>query len=396
MPFSLCLGYLANADYLWWYTPLSIQYMSNGETVQFMVMLGFIGLCGLVSGILFGVNRRPKSFAILKGPCPVKTIALTPFILLLLVAFAFSYINTPTNTIFDAVYDADVGMAGKWNFNGAFVVAYTLIAALYIDALNDATNARGIKQKLIYLTTGFIVIFFQLLRGDRDCFGLLVAMAVLYIEQNIDVSGLVNRLLLVGLLGCVLLFAFLAIQFVRTRIFNGEAVDITEAAIEGGKESTWGAVLLTNLSLSAQYKSGQMEFENGKTYFDYIISVPPGFITSALGIVRPIERDQGPNFWFTDISSGGIHIVTVPFKNFHVWGSLFYMYLVGLLIGKTQQCIHSGRWQHRLWHASLLVGSAQWFWYGDITFIRQFMAFIGCFALYGYILNSRKRTSCVG
>lgn len=380
MPFSLSWGYLFDDDYTWWYTPLSIAYMSNPVIVDGMLMLGLIGLVALLAGLWLARLSTPQKLTV-RLPRSDRALQPVGFAALLVIGVFFSYISTPDETIFSAIYSAASGVAGQVNFNASSMVAYMLLALLWIDTERESRLLiQRYKRWAVLGTTLFILVFFQILRGDRDSFGLVVALAGLYVTEPKRTSATTvttwrpERYLLVGASGGAVLAAFLAVTTLRTRVADGESVPLMEAIVEGYKESTWGSVLLTNLSLAAQYHEGRMEQEWGLTYLDYLYSLPPGFVTYALNIKRPIEPDQGPNFWFTDVSSGGVHIVTVPFKNFHTPGVLLILCLIGFVIGRAEIAGRHPLWPNRLWYATFFVGSAQWFWYGDMPIIRAMMA----------------------
>lgn len=384
LPFLTCLGYLFDPKYTWWYTPLSIEYMSSPGVTPGMLMVGLIGLLGLLAGMWLARARAPRHLPPPQKTRPSRTLNPFAFCALLGVAFFFSYLNTPPGTIYSAVYSAATGLAGQFNFNAAFLIAYTLLVALYIDAERetDRWQLRLFKRLLILIVLIIILIFFQLLRGDRDSFGLVVGLAALFLTEpgrrlaQKVLSINLRRYVLVGAAGGLVLIAFLAISVIRQGAALGEREPLTTSIIQGAtREATWTAVLLTNLSLAAQYHQGRMVTESGLTYLDYLYSLPPGFVTRALGIQRPIETFQGPSFWFTDISAGGLHIVAVPFKNFHAPGVLLALILFGYLIGRSEMVGQNPHWLHRLWYSAIFVSSAQWFWYGDIPFIREVMAF---------------------
>lgn len=380
MPFSLSWGYLFDEDYTWWNTPLSIAYMSNPVIIDGMLMLGLIGLVALLAGLWFARLSTPQQLTI-RLPRPGGALQPVGFAILLLLGLLFSYISAPDETIFSAIYSAASGMAGQINFNAASMVSYMLLALLWIDTEREARLLlQRYKRWAVLGTTLFILIFFQILRGDRDSFGLVVALAGLYVTEPKRTSVTTvttwrpERYLLVGASGGVVLAAFLAISALRTRLAENDSLPLMQAIVEGYNESTWGSVLLTNLSLAAQYHEGRMEQEWGLTYLDYLYSLPPGFVTHALDVKRPIEPDQGPNFWFTDVSSGGVHIVTVPFKNFHTPGVLLILGFLGFVIGRAEIAGRHPLWPNRLWYATFFVGSAQWFWYGDMPMVRAIMA----------------------
>jgi hypothetical protein len=396
MPFTVCWGYIGDPDYSWWNTDLSRAFMANPRIVRGMLLVGLIGLLGLGSGILAGRSGRRR---VRSGAFPRAGLGLVQFFGWIVAALFLSFISAPSTTIFSSVYEAEVGIAGKWNFNAAATLGYTFLVAAFVDAERDGARRerQWIKRSLVFAATGIILVFFQVLRGDRDAFGLVVALGGLYLTERIPEPGARavhrRRGLLVGLAGVVVVLAFLAVATLRTGLAVGERPPLREAIRSGYNESTWGSALLTNLSLAAQYHEGRMVTEGGRTYWEYVLSLPPGILTNALGVRRPIERDQGPNYWFTDISAGGIHVVTVPFKNFHAGGALLVLLLYGYLIGRSEVIGQTGGWIGRLWYGSCFVASAQWFWYGDICFIREVMAFGIVAVLYRMSVGmSRKPT----
>ena len=179
---------------------------------------------------------------------------------------------------------------------------------------------------------------------------------------------------------------FFAIGEMRYAYAVHEDLGFGKAVVKGVREGfTGSAVLLTNLSIAHSYRVGEMPVEAGGTYLDYLRSLPPGFVTYALGIERPIEINHGPNFWFTDISAGGIHVVTIPFRNFLAPGALLVMLLYGYLIARWEMIGQRSSWLARLWYGCLFVASAHWFWYGDIAFIREAMIFVMAAAIYGIV-----------
>lgn len=387
-PFAVTTGYLSNLDFEWWPFPTAVWYMSDRVTVQIMIMTGLVGLLGLVTGYVIASDR-------VRRPVEVRgrgrTLRPAPFTIALAAAFFFSYINTPPGTIMSSEYTAALGLAGRFNFNAAYLVSYTLLMMLLVDAEQEGRpGLRAAKRVAVFAVTGFVLIFFQVLRGDRDSLGYVVGVAALLLTEPLRHPQarriLRRRAVALFVPAVLLLVVFFALGEIRLRLAYGERVSIVEAVKKGATEqSTATAVLLTNLSLAHSYRFGMMEVERGRTYAWYLLSLPPGFVTSALGIERPLERDRGPNFWFTDISAGGIHVVTVPFKNFLAKGAFLMLAVFGYFIAATEIRAQSTRWINRFWYGCMFVVSAQWFWYGDIVFIREMMAFGAASAVYAIV-----------
>lgn len=378
-PFAVCYGYLVRESYVWFYTPGSIAYMSDPVTVRIMVMVGLIGLYGLVTGYIFAAGRRVRVEQRLRV---TRTLKPLPFFVVLGTALLFSYIATPSETILSTVYTGALGIASKINFNAANIVSYTLLMLLVIDAEQERQRPRTRRWKRVSVmaVTIFVVAVFQLLRGDRDSFGYLVGLAAIFLTEpmprHVAQHTLRRRFVVLLFLGVVVLAVFFAVGEFRHTVAVHEDLPLVEAVVKGvERDFTGTAVLLTNLSLAHAYRVGDMRVEGGGTYVDYLLSLPPGFVTYALGIERPLELDRGPNFWFTDISAGGVHVVTVPFKNFLAPGAFLVMTLYGYFIARVEVLGQRSYWLNRFWYAAMFVVSPLWFWYGDITFVRELMAF---------------------
>ena len=386
-PFAVCYGYLFTEHYLWWDAPLAVAYMSDPVTVQIMTMTELIGLFGLLTGYIFAAGRHVTSE---EAPITTRTLKPLPFLGTVLVALLFTWIATPSETIFSSLYTAAAGIAGRINFNAANLVCFTLLMLLMIDAEQERQRpaTRRWKRATVMAVTLFILVVFQVLRGQRDSFGYLIGLAAIFLTEpmprQVARRALRRRFAVLAVVGMVVLVVFLAVGDIRNRLALHESIPFGTAVVRGITEGFTGTgVLLTNLSLAHAYRVGDMTVEAGRTYVDYLRSLPPGFVTFALGIERPIEVYRGPNFWFTDISAGGVHVVTVPFKNFLAPGAFLVMIVYGYLITRTEVLGQRSRWLRRFWYGAMFVSSARWFWYGDIFLIREVMIFAIAAVLYG-------------
>jgi len=157
--------------------------------------------------------------------------------------------------------------------------------------------------------------------------------------------------------------------------------------------SPWTSVLLTNLGSAYFYTMGDIEYLYGKTYKEYLLSLPPGFVSQLLHYERPLERWQGPNYWFRGISRGGIHPVVVPFHNFGIWGVLSIMGIIGVVIVWVDNPTMSA-WRRFLF-AGVTAIAFKWFWYGDMSLIRSIMGVTLLWALYVVLVISRRSSPVV-
>lgn len=395
LPFSATLGYLFDRDYVWWPTPTNILLCQNHPLINEMLNMVIVGLCGLMVGIEFAAmyycKPRPRSGAASPKPFVVKPILTMPVVwVMLAVAFMLSWLHAPEESIFVAAYAS--GEAGdkrdvEAGLSASYLISYLILILILVDAGRERPGSRRQVLKLVssMAVISYIVVVLQLLRGDRECAGLVAALVMLYITSPASEStrALLHRgyhqfkrgmKVFVPLAICVA--AFLALGSLRhTASKSSERTSIWKTVIQGATENTWTAVALNNLGLSADYNYGSIEYLYGRTYLDYVLSLPPGAVAKALGYERPLEGDANPALWYFGlIAAGGMHPVVVPFRNFGIWGVLPIMILCGIFICYCETRNEAGDLSGRLLYGCVATSSMLWFWYGDMNMIRTIMA----------------------
>ena len=393
MPFSATLGYLFDENYIFWGSPAAFPLSSDHVVVNLMVMIGLVGLFGLFGGYeisSFLFKRASKSVSLSQQSQHVKSpvLGMVSFLSLASIALFLSWLSAPKNTVLSAAYasaSAGSSVAQQTNFNAAFLVAYVLLVMLYIDGERSAESCRKGHWK-VYFTlaiTFFAVIYFQVLRGDRDSIGLIIALASLYItKQQIFSTNFQRykskhggkRRVFFGLGVVILLFiAVGSWRFRANEIDLMSSSDLYDTFLNGLQQNTWTSVALNNLGLAAEYDSNVITYFNGQTYVDYFLSLPPGPIARAIGYVRPLETTSGPNWWYAGLSTGGMQPAIVPFKNFGIFGTFFILILIGIFISKIECDAQKETFYSRLYYGAMFVVSFKWFWYGDMNIIRCLM-----------------------
>jgi len=399
MPFLATIGYLFKEEYYWWPTPKSIHYQQNTEIISTMISIGLIGLIGIVAGLFLAkiINRSKLGYDDDYG-IPDKTLTLIFYGTLLVMAYFFSWLNTPTETILVAKYaeEQSISIANSLNFNASYLVSYTLLILLFIDAQKEPIlSKKRIKLLGFYGITIIIVVFHQLLRGDRESLGLLMGIIALHLTMpKIDLSDRRNnkkkwrQYFLIGIIGAVIFSVFLTIGAVRSK--QGRLSLISAKALyEGYLNNTWTAVLLTDLSLAAKHVNKEITMEYGYTYVEYFLSLPPGFIAKYFDYTRPMETFQGPaHIFINDISAGGIHLPIVPFMNFRYFGELLILVCYGFIVGRIELFGNlSNTWLFgRFMYGAAFLFLPFWIWYGDMYAIRGIMAAILCWCLYKFLI----------
>jgi hypothetical protein len=385
MPFSVTLGYLGASDYTWWWTPTVLALLSDRVLIEQMMAIGITGLAALLAGLkaIEGSRVGERDLVdVAAEESSRRTLDAIAFVAALGLATALSWVYAPRTTIFEETYAAEgtEGLYQDLNFYGAYLASYILLVLLFVDAESSRPPARRWKRLGVLGTTLFTLIFLQLLRGDREIVGLLAALAILYVTEPMrNRAGRVGsrawrrRMLGLTLPILVLVVVLIAVGAARFELSGGDVSTAGELLAVGFEHGTWTAVLLTNLAMAAQLQDGRIEYLYGETYGQYLLSLAPGIVTHYLGFERPIEAKNNPGYWFIGISSGGNHVVNVPFKNFGIFGVAGVLLLYGMAIGYWEKTgVRNGRW-YRLVYGAITASSFMWFWYADMNVIRALM-----------------------
>ena len=384
MPFSVTLGYLGSSDYTWWWTPTVLALLSDRVLIQQMMAIGMTGLAALLAGLKATEASWVGTWDLVDAGAvesPGRTLDAIAFVAALGLSTALSWVYAPRTSIFEEMYAAEgtEGLYQDLNFYGAFLASYILLVLLFVDAEYSPPAARRWKRLGVLGTTLFILIFLQLLRGDREIVGLLAALAILYVTEPMrDRAGRFRgkewrRMLGLALPILVLVPVLIVVGAARYELSGSDVSDTGELLATGFAHSTWTAVLLTNLAMAAQLQDGRIEYLYGETYVQYLLSLVPGIVSHYVDFERPIEATNNPGYWFIGISSGGNHVVNVPFKNFGIFGVAGVLCIYGLVIGYWEKRGVGNRRWCRLVYGAITASSFMWFWYADMNVIRALM-----------------------
>ncbi len=382
--FSATLGHLFSDDYVWWSTPAASALIRNEQVSADMMTVGLVGLLGLLTGFRLHLGFSSKRHG--KPRQPLSSLGPLAFLIMVCVAVALSWLVAPSATILSQAYNTGgaASAAAPMNFNAAYLLSYLVIILAYVDAeAEPSTSRRRLKFFLIVAATAFIVGVLQILRGDRESASLLAGLALLYLTGSgpsmvaSHVAFHWKRIRKIVVPAAALLVIFVAVGTVRASLSSAEGrarLSFLDALATAAQENTWTSVLLTNLGQSGQFHQASAEYLYGQTYLDYLLSLPPGFLTRPLGIERPLEAHRGPNWWFVNISAGGIHVVVVPFRNFGVTGAFVVLLCIGVFIASVETANARRSLAARFLYGSVTVATFFWFWYGDMYIIRGLMA----------------------
>ena len=411
LPFINCFEYLWSRDLvyqklIWGITANS--YNQDIEIVKRVAMVGTIGLLGLLTGFISAKIFRFKNIRA-KHMSENRSLALPAFFLIAFLSLLFSWLTASSETIMSPLYDESVSIVSKYrlNLNAAGIVSYVLALLLFIDSYAEKRRRiRKIKFTATLLVVFMVVVWFQFIRGDRDSIGLPIALAAVYLIQKPVISASKARyktrqLKKIFVIACLLLAIFVFAQvigFVRGITVTSYKDILSHVTTINYFTGTWSAVLLTPLSVVGDFYHKAMNLHRGSTYWDYLLSLPPGIITNFIGLERPIESTHGPAFEMR-YGLGGTHAVVVPFMNFKTYGVLLVLFLYGHIIGRIERKIQaSEKTQIKLLYGSMIIFMPSWFWYGEMSVIRGLMAYFVVVLMYrvlpkkSFRLNVDKRS----
>lgn len=390
LPFMHSFEYLwsddiYNREILWGLT--SNFYNKDIEIIKRMTMVGMIGVAGLVAGFL-AVKTFARPVKILNSnPAGLK---LPAFGFIAFLSLFFSWINAPAETLLTAAYTQSESLitgAGV-NFNAAWVISYVLAALLMIDVLLEHNDRIKYKKKILALVTmSIIVIWFQFMRGDRECIGLVFALFALYLLNSKSLN--IKRHIVLMIAAAVVFISAQAVGTIRSIAVDSDVGEILNSDVTL-KAGTWSAALMSPLSVVGDFYHKEMEPKFGRTYLDYLLSLPPGILTQMLGMERPVEGTSGPA-WEMRYGLGGTHAMVVPFMNFKSYGVFVVLLLYGIFVAALERRVQfSASVKLQLLYASLFIISPFWFWYGEMNLVRAIMAYYIIWWMYR-ILPKRKQ-----
>ncbi len=369
--------------------------------------IALIGLIGLLIGIIIATfnYRKPKIVdETVSAYKPRKTLSLPVFVAFGLLLTLVKSATTSSKTIFTQAYATNISDSfSETNVFGStityLVIGFLLLLWLDIE-FTPKKKTRKIKTRIYLVFLFFHVIWFDILRGDRDTTGLIIAVFVLSI-LNIKYHNFIEKsqIKFIRKRAIKRLIPFMAVMlifFVIDAVRNSIAESGYQSSRVGQKfesiykNGTWFGGFSATVGMMQEYKDYDLEFLNGQTYIDYVLSIPPGPVANFIGYERPINKDNSPSRWYVGYTVGGNSPVVVHFKNFGAFGVLIFMAIFGYIIARAEVFFRSkpSFWS-RFIYGSLFVVSLHWFWYGDMYFIRIMMMALIAYPIYNVIVQVR-------
>jgi hypothetical protein len=387
---AYALPFIHLIPYLWfdWSTHPRIlwglkvnPYMINKDIITIMAIIGGLGFCGFALGMGLVENDSKLWFSDQTYQYKIKgeSLGFIAFFFLGIISLLLSWAAAPSETIFQLPYAASISFLRKIHFHlpSAWMLSYGILIWLFADALHDPFQYR--RRKKIGFTMCVllvIVVWLQFLRGDRECVPLIVSFVFIWLfwkEKLPWYSKPANnkvKLFSLAVMAGILVVASYFFGAARSLLSSMSLPDVASLFWEKFSFGslfcgTWSAVLMTPLSVAGDYFHKLLAYKWGRTYIDFILSIPPSAIAHLLGYARPIDGLHGPA-WGMRYGIGGTHAVVVPFINFGFAGVFFIMMLIGYGIARIERYASNKMGIDQMMLLGILVMAApHWFWYGE-------------------------------
>ena len=377
-------------------------YMTDKTVIELMSMIGAVGAAGFAAGVslLQGtLSTGLSGGAIVRYRPSGKTLSMPVFWMWVVLAIIFTWISAPAQTVFTAVYTESKAINANWNFSSAWMVSYAFLLFALGDSIFEAQpRNRKIKRTVVFYAALLIVVWFQLLRGDRESLALVLAALLMYYVWGKGLRGAVkgrvklNRRMMFLLAFLVFVAAYFvgavrgSLTEVRSisdlvGVFSGPGAADT-IRFDNMISGTWSGVLLTPLSVAGDYINGSLPLKYGQTYLDLLGSAMPGFLAQWIGYTRPIDGLRGPA-WEMTYGLGGTHAVVVPFVNFSMAGVFVIVALWSFAFAKIERySIKRLTVSHLALLGIIATAIPHWLWYGEKSIMNALIIWVMLSVLY--------------
>jgi len=411
LPFIHIIPYLwvpfDNSDLIqaWWGLQIN-PYMLDYEVIKLTGMIGATVGFGFAFGgsLLF---REFKKNSLIKSFTKKQlTYYLSFGVWIAWIGFGifFSWLAAPEKNVFNAVYTQSDSLIKIFNFSSAWTVSYVILIFGFCDAILDEDAYQKKWKILVFLCSiSYVVVYLQLLRGDRESLTLVVGLAITYFywfpknNENHHSKYVFIKWFVAGI---VLLIIQMLVGVMRSELYLVDSIDTLVAkfslALDLGTlgfanifRGTWTGVALTPLSVAGDQVYGLLPIKWGSDYWDLLASIIPGFLADAISYTRPIDAHHGPA-WEMRYGIGGTHFSVMPFMNFRIIGvfviSTIFSYSLILLETKALEKSTVGSLASL---CTVVMIAPHWFWYGEKNGMNAVIIFI-CISLIYKMIKQGK------
>lgn len=363
-------------------------YMIDKTIIELTAMIGAVGACGFAAGAMLFSSKIPSpavpavvttdslSAKVVRIQSGLSSLSIPGFCVWIAFGVLCSWLYAPQDTIFQAVYTQSKSISQGWNFSSLWMVSYAFILFAFSDALLDPVPGRArVKRWIAICAVLVIVIWFQLLRGDRESLTMVVALVLMY---NIWARGFAGAkrwrakldLKKIGVFVFLVFSAAFFFGYLRDAMTSVSGVDSFVNRVGGMNfdhfvSGTWSGALMSPLSVAGDYLNGKLSFKYGQTYLDLLASIIPGFAADWVGYARPYSSTQNPA-WDMTYGIGGTHAVVVPFMNFSMAGVFVIVALWSFILPRVERyALNSFSQPNLALLGTIVTASAHWLWYGE-------------------------------
>lgn len=361
-------------------------YMVDEKIIKLTAMLGAVGSIGIALGVAFASQKNKHIIEKTNLNHP-NTMGLAIWLTWVSIGLLLSWLNAPTDSIFTSNYTDSKAPIDGGNFASSWMMSYVIITFAFCDTIFEKNNKlKKIKQKISIMILIYIVIFLQLLRGDRESLPWVFGLFLLYYVWGVKYTqkpGFQIPWHKVGLFTFIIFFFSIIVAVLRSSVAGFDIIQLVSLLIEYNKEGvldlsnflngTWSGVLMTPLSVAGDFINNNLTLKLGKDYLNLFLSIPPGFIADLFGYVRPIDSSAGPA-WEMTYGLGGTHAVVVPFMNFRMTGVLLIPAIwTSALIFYEKQTLKKTNVINLAFLVTIVMCSPHWLWYGEKAGLNAFI-----------------------
>lgn len=396
-------------------------YMVDERVIQLTAMIGAVGGLGFALGCSFSNKGIQKD----NGKHPdgtlriFQTMGMPVWLAWVCIGVLLTALSAPQETVFTSVYTESASALDGANFSSAWMVSYVILSFTFCDALLErATDTKRLKLILTTASVLLVVVWYQLLRGDRESMPWVLGLALVYyywaagiIQRRgftipwHKIAAIVFALFMVTMVVGVLRSGLVGVSASEVMglilvLYQSDTIGLNNVFT-----GTWSAVLLTPLSVAGDHIYGLLNLKWGRHYLELLLSIIPGFMADAIGYVRPIDGNQGPA-WDMRYGIGGTHASVLPFINFSMLGVFLITTLWSWFYASVEK---STLRRINVLKLSFLVtftmAAPHWLWYGEKNAINAMVMWLVFSFLYRvslgisrapkYRMDSSIKSGCV-
>jgi len=386
-------------------------YMVDENVIELTAMIGAVGGLGFALGcsLSYKLVRQDNGQHLDGTMRTFRSTSIPIWLAWVGIGVLLTALSAPQETIFTAVYTESAAVLDGANFSSAWMVSYVILSFAFCDTLLErATNTKRLKLLVIMASIALVVVWYQLLRGDRESMPWVFGLALVYYYWAAGFTqrrGFTIPWHKIAATTFALFVVTLLVGILRSSLVNVPASEVIglilalyqsdTIGLNNAFAGTWSAVLLTPLSVAGDHIYGLLNLKWGQDYLDLLLSIIPGFLSDAIGYIRPLNANQGPA-WEMRYGLGGTHASVVPFINFSMLGVFMiptlWSWFFANVEKSTLRLINVPKLSFLVTFA---MAAPHWLWYGEKNAINALVMWLVFSFLYkvslGMSLAPRSR-----